>query len=84
MPRNFFRRVEVMFPVLDPELSGRILREIIPVYLADNTRARVLDASGQFQLLRPAEGEPAVRCQQEFLAQRPEAVIGEPRDTAAG
>jgi hypothetical protein len=60
------------------------MREIIPVYLADNTRARVLDASGQFQLLRPAEGEPAVRCQQEFLAQRPEAVIVEPRDTAAG
>ena len=84
MPRNFFRRVEVMFPVLDPELSGRILREIIPVYLADNTRARVLDPSGNFQLLHPAAGEPAVRCQQEFLAQRPEAVVAEPRDTAAG
>ena len=84
MPRNFFRRVEVMFPVLDPELSGRILREIIPVYLADNTRARVLDPSGNFQLLHPAAGEPDVRCQQEFLAQRPEAVVAEPRDTAAG
>jgi polyphosphate kinase len=84
MPRNFFRRVEVMFPVLDPELSGRILREIIPIYLADNTRARVLDSVGQFRLLHPTAGEPAVRCQQEFLAQRPEAVIVEPRDTAAG
>jgi polyphosphate kinase len=84
MPRNFFRRVEVMFPVLDPELSGRILREIIPVYLADNTRARVLDSAGQFHLLHPAAGEPAVRCQQEFLAQRPEAVAVEPRDPAAG
>ncbi len=72
MPRNFFRRVEVMFPVLDPELAGRILREIIPIYLADNTRARVLDATGQFRLLEPAEGEPARRSQQEFLAQRPE------------
>jgi polyphosphate kinase len=72
MPRNFFRRVEVMFPVLDPDLAGRILREIIPIYLADNTRARVLDATGQFRLLEPAEGEPARRSQQEFLAQRPE------------
>jgi len=73
MPRNFFRRVEVMFPVLDPALAGRVLREIIPVYLADNTRSRVLAPDGQFHLLRPADGEPARRCQQEFLAARPDA-----------
>ena len=72
MPRNFFRRVEVMFPVLDPAIAGRILREILPVYLADNTRARVLDSAGHFHLLAPADGEPARRCQHEFLAQRPE------------
>ena len=72
MPRNFFRRVEVMFPVLDPLLAGRILREFIPVYLADNTRARVLDSAGNFHLLHPAEGEQALRSQHEFLAQRPE------------
>jgi polyphosphate kinase len=82
MPRNFFRRVEVMFPVLDPGIVARVLQEIIPVYLADNTRARVLDAAGQFHLLHPAEGEPAHRCQQEFLAQRPEPA-SEPRDAAA-
>ncbi|MFM7249328.1 MAG: polyphosphate kinase 1, partial [Planctomycetaceae bacterium] len=46
MLRNFFRRVEVMFPVLAPDLAGRILREILPVYLADNVRARRLDADG--------------------------------------
>ncbi|MFM1905181.1 MAG: hypothetical protein RLZZ440_3081 [Planctomycetota bacterium] len=78
MPRNFFRRVEVMFPVLDPALVQRILTEILPVYLADNTRARVLDAEGQFHLLHPAEGEPARRCQQEFLAQRP---TGQPTES---
>jgi len=67
MPRNFFRRVEVMFPVLAPELAGRILREIIPVYLADNTRARVLGPDGSFHLLHPAAGESARRCQVDFL-----------------
>jgi len=82
MPRNFFRRVEVMFPVLDPEIVARVLQEIIPVYLADNTRARVLDAAGAFHLLHPAEGEPARRCQHEFLAQRPEPAA-EPRDGSA-
>ena len=82
MPRNFFRRVEVMFPVLDPSLAGRILTEIIPIYLADNTRARVLDPDGHFHLLHPAAGEPARRSQHEFLAQRPDAGVTEPREAA--
>ena len=70
MPRNFFRRVEVMFPVLSPELVTRILREILPVYLADNVRARRLDPDGVFRLLTAAEGQPSRRCQSEFLEQR--------------
>ena len=70
MPRNFFRRVEVMFPVLAPDLSTRILREILPVYLADNVRARRLDPDGVWRLLGPAEGQPPRRCQYEFLEQR--------------
>jgi len=69
MPRNFFRRVEIMFPVLAPELSMRILKEIIPVYLADNTRARQLDSSGVFHLLHPGPGETPVRCQIQMLEQ---------------
>jgi polyphosphate kinase len=83
MPRNFFRRVEVMFPVLDSALAGRVLRELIPVYLADNTRARVLDSDGHFHLLSPAEGEAGRRSQHEFLLQRPESAPAEPRDVAA-
>jgi polyphosphate kinase len=70
MPRNFFRRVEVMFPVLAPELATRILRDIVPTYLADNVRARRLDPDGVFRLLEPAEGQPPRRCQVEFLEQR--------------
>ena len=30
MPRNFYRRVEVMFPIESPELKERILHEIMP------------------------------------------------------
>jgi polyphosphate kinase len=69
MPRNFFRRVELMFPVLAPELSARILKEIIPVYLADNMRARQLDADGVFHLLQPGPGETPLRCQIQMLEQ---------------
>ena len=76
MPRNFFRRVELMFPVLVPELSARILKEIIPVYLADNVRARQLDAEGVFRQLHPGEGETPRRCQAEFLEQRGPVTAG--------
>ena len=82
MPRNFFRRVEVMFPVLQPDLAGRILRDVVPVYLADNTRTRQLGADGVFRLLAPAEGQPAHRCQYEFLEQRP-APTGDHAEAAA-
>jgi polyphosphate kinase len=80
MPRNFFRRVEVMFPLLDPELRDRVLREIVPVYLADNTRARRLDSSGVFDMLRPGPGDPARRCQLEFLEQRSAAAAPAPAE----
>jgi polyphosphate kinase len=70
MPRNFFRRVEVMFPLLAPELAARVLREIVPFYLADNVRARRLDPDGTWRRLAPADGEPSRRCQSEFLEQR--------------
>jgi polyphosphate kinase len=69
MPRNFFRRVELMFPVLAPDLATRILKEIVPAYLADNTRARQLGADGVFHLLHPGPGQPPVRCQMQMLEQ---------------
>ena len=80
MPRNFFRRVEVMFPVQVPELADRILKEIIPTYLADNTRARRLDPDGVFRLLKPADGQSPRRCQHEFLEPRtvPAVELAEP------
>ena len=74
MPRNFFRRVEVMVPIETPALASRILREIVPIYLADNTRARIMDADGSFHLVHPPADETPVRCQTYFLDEK-----GEPR-----
>ncbi len=51
MPRNFFRRVEVLFPIRDPALRQWILGEFFPVELRDNENAHVLDSSGAY---RPA------------------------------
>ena len=43
MPRNFFRRVEVAFPITEPDLRQRIINEL-ELYLEDNTQAWALEA----------------------------------------
>jgi len=67
MPRNFQRRVEVMFPVDDEELRDRVVDEILGTTLADNVKARRLLADGTYVRVRP-EGEAApVRSQYRFM-----------------
>jgi polyphosphate kinase len=59
MPRNLFRRVEVVFPVLDPGLRKRITDVIIPAYLSDCVKARVLGPDGVYtRAVCPAGQEP--------------------------
>jgi polyphosphate kinase len=63
MPRNFNRRVELLFPVEDPRLHSRIVRDILGVYLVDNVKSRVLTADGIYERLSPEVGSPAIRAQ---------------------
>ena len=67
MPRNFNRRVEVMFPIEAPELKQRICKEIVPIYLNDNTRARSLQSDGTYGRLEPWNGEAEHRAQFDLL-----------------
>ncbi|MDA0657336.1 MAG: polyphosphate kinase 1 [Planctomycetota bacterium] len=67
MPRNFYRRVEVMFPIESSGLKKRILSEIIPTYLGDNTRTRQLEPDGHYRNIDAQDGQPKVRCQEELL-----------------
>ena len=66
MPRNFIRRVEVTFPVRSEPLVKRIEQQILPVSLADNVKAWVLDTDGKYHR-RKTEGTP-VRSQETFIA----------------
>jgi polyphosphate kinase len=84
MPRNFYRRVEVMFPIEAAELKDRILHEIVPAYLLDNVKARVLQPDGSYVRMQPAPGEPPYRCQERLLSIRHTAAVPEPRPTLAG
>ena len=70
MPRNFHRRVEVMFPIEAPDLKRRILKEIVPTYLRDNVKARLLRPDGTYVRVQPKPGEPLDRSQEEFLTMR--------------
>ncbi len=63
MGRNLFRRIEVAFPVLDPELKARVIDEGLEVYLADNRDAWELGADGEYRAreARDAARAPARR-----------------------
>jgi polyphosphate kinase len=57
MPRNFFRRVEVMTPVEDAALKTRLLDEILGISLRDNVKASELRQDGSYENIR-ADGSP--------------------------
>jgi polyphosphate kinase len=58
MERNLLRRIEVCFPILDPELAGRVYDEALANYLADNTQAWRLHADGHYERLTPGSDKP--------------------------
>jgi polyphosphate kinase len=67
MDRNLSRRVEVVFPVEQPDLKARLIDEILKTTLADNVKARELLPDGTYRRVVPADGEPRVRSQRRFL-----------------
>jgi len=46
MQRNLYARVEVLFPVKDPQLRERICNEVLAAYLSDTRKARLLEPDG--------------------------------------
>jgi len=58
MPRNFFRRVETAFPIEDPELRDRVVKETLSYYFADNTNAWVLKKDGSYARVNRGSTQP--------------------------
>ena len=67
LPRNLFRRIELVFPVEDGVLRERIIKEILAVPLADNAKARFLAGTGAYHRARRLNGEKPRRSQVEFM-----------------
>jgi polyphosphate kinase len=66
MPRNFFGRVEICFPIEDPELRERVVEEAITTYLADDSQAWELQPDGTY-LRVPRQAASPVRAQEVLL-----------------
>src|SRR5437868_8211384 len=66
MPRNFLRRVEVAFPIENPELRGNIINEVLPRFLNDRVKARELQPDGSYRRLKPEGPEPRAQAQWHF------------------
>jgi polyphosphate kinase len=80
MPRNFRRRVEVMFPILDETLKKRVMEEVLGTMRLDNTKGWLLRPAGVYQRIE-TEGS-AFRSQSRFMelarerARESEALLG--------
>jgi polyphosphate kinase len=68
MDRNFFRRIEVAFPILDAKLKKRVIDEGLSIYLADNVQAWEMHADGHYERLQPVRG-PAISAQMQLLSE---------------
>ncbi len=56
MARNLDRRVEVVTPVLDPQIKT-YLKDVLAAYLRDNVKARVMTSDGSYERPAMAPGE---------------------------
>lgn len=65
MPRNLDRRVELVFPVLDPRLVRHLTESILDKYLSDTRKARFEKPDGKYEI-----GRGSMDSQAWFLSHR--------------
>jgi polyphosphate kinase len=68
MPRNLDRRVEVLFPVISPQLRQAVIDNALKVHLRDNKQATRLRADGSYERLEPPTGEAPFSSQDWLMA----------------
>ena len=66
MPRNFYRRIECVFPIKDLTIRERLIH-VLEVYLSDTKNARLLRANGSYtKSSRNRKGNSLVSAQKLF------------------
>ena len=67
MDRNFFRRIETAFPILNPKLKKRVIAEGLKPYLRDNVQAWDMLSDGSYRRRAKRRAKP-YSAQVELLA----------------
>ncbi len=63
MERNLNRRVELLFPLENPDHIRHICEDVLNVYLRDNQLAYALQSDGSYAHKIPVKGERPVNVQ---------------------
>lgn len=69
MARNFYRRIEVVYPIDDPELRTRLINDVLGTYLRDTRHAKLLRANGSYNSAASAKNDDPFSSQQYFIRQ---------------
>jgi polyphosphate kinase len=66
MPRNFYTRFEIAFPVKDSVLRRFIRDVILDIGMSDNVKGKSLKADGTYERVKPGRSGRAIRSQELF------------------
>ena len=67
MPRNLNQRVEVLFPVNDPQIIRHIRDTILETYLSDNVKSRLMLPDGSYKRIHAENGEKELQAQVDLM-----------------
>lgn len=73
MPRNFFRRIEAVFPIENKELKDKFIHLWIPAFMKDTSSAKELDLNGSYINPNPEETTDKISAQAYFMRLSEEA-----------
>ncbi len=74
MPRNFYRRIEAVVPILNTRLRERI-KHILEVYMSDNATAKLLRSNGAYSTIPIPEKDRIINAQDIFAHEATEKRI---------
>jgi polyphosphate kinase len=61
MYRNLYKRIEICFPILNPKIKKRIIKEALKYYLKDYSQGWLMNADGSYRKGRSKQGFSAQR-----------------------
>ncbi len=73
MPRNLNRRIEVLYPIVNPRLVRRLRDEVLGEYLSDQANARRLQSDSSYPWTLRSKSQSAEDSHARFPSGAPRA-----------